>query len=203
MPVLFTAHVHHTERSNRPMSSMKVLSSLAIAFALAGRVQAAPILGAKVIVATDGEVIAEFLGHTADYSNDLYLDSPANGLGIIFNNHVTPPGTTMSLGSFTAGTELVFRIHVNNTGDDFFTGPGSRNIDDLEHAVVDDAYGSGKTYVGFEDLLRGGDKDYDDLMFAFTNVQGGGGGQVPEPMTLALVGLGLGATALGRKLRRS
>jgi hypothetical protein len=185
------------------MSTLRLFSSIAVAVALAGRAQAAPVLGAKVIVASDGEVIAEFLGHTAAYSNDLYLDSPANGLGIIFNNQSTPAGTTMSLGSFTAGTELIFKIHVNDTGYDFFTGPGSRNPDGLEHAMVDDAFAPGKTYVGFEDLLNGGDRDFDDLMFAFTNVHGGGGGQVPEPMTLALVGLGLGATVLGRKLRRS
>jgi hypothetical protein len=186
------------------MRTSKCLSMLAVALMIAGRASAAPILGGTVIVAHDGEVIAEFLGHTAAYSNDLYLDSPANSLGIIFNNQTTPWGSTKSLGTFTAGTELLFKIYVQNTGDVFYTGPASRNPDNLEHAIVDDAYGSGKTYVGFEDLFNGGDLDYDDLMFAFTNVRGGGGGgQVPEPMTLALVGLGVGAMALGRKLRRS
>lgn len=157
--------------------------------ALGATVQAAPILGASVIVANDGEVVAKFLGHTAGYSNDLYLNDPVNGIGIIFNNQTTPVGTTLSLGNFTAGTELIFRIHVNNTGDDFFTGPGTRNPDGLEHAVVDDAFSATETYVGFEDLFGGGDLDYDDLNFAFTNVRS----SVPEPGGLALLGLALAA----------
>jgi hypothetical protein len=170
----------------------KWLRSLLAAASLLGSVagaQAAPILGASVIVASDGEVVAKFLGHTAGFSNDLYLDEPANALGIIFNNQTTPVGTTMSLGTFSAGTELIFRIHVINTGDDFFTGPASRNPDQLAHAVVDDAYSATETYVGFEDLFGGGDLDYDDLQFSFTNVRS----TVPEPGGLALLGLALAA----------
>jgi hypothetical protein len=147
-----------------------------IALAILGLVlpaaQAAPILGGSVVVQTDGEVIAKFLGHTAGYSNDLYLSSPSNSLGLIFNNHATAVGTTMSLGSFAAGTELIFQIYVQNTGYSFFSGPAWRNPDNLVHALVDDAYSATETYVGFEDLYGGGDLDYDDLMFSFTNVKG-------------------------------
>ncbi len=130
-----------------------------------------PILGGSVVVANDGEVIAKFLGHTAGYTNLLYLDSPTNGIGMIFNNQASPIGSTLSLGNFTAGTELIFRINVLNTGDNFYSGPASRNADGLAHAVVDDAFSVTETYVGFEDLFGGGDQDYDDLMFSFTNVK--------------------------------
>jgi len=165
--------------------------------ALAVSTQAVPILGAHVIVASDGEVVAKFLGHTAGYSNDLYLDSPANGLGIIFNNHSTPVGTEVSLGMFTAGTELIFRIYVIDTGDSFFTGPGVRNPDGLVHSVVDDAYSPTETYVGFEDLYGGGDLDYDDLNFSFTNVRSQA---TPDGgATAALLGLGLGGALLLRR----
>ena len=77
---------------------------------------ALPILGANVIVNTTGNVTATYLGHTARISNDLYLDSPSNGMGLIFNNHTTPVGTTFDLGTFTAGTELLFRLYAHESG---------------------------------------------------------------------------------------
>ena len=54
--------------------------------------------------------------------------------------------------------------------------------------------------VGFEDLDGGGDRDYNDNMFVFTNV---GGGPVPtdnmpEPSSIALV-LGAGLVLVGWK----
>ena len=147
-----------------------------IAIAVLGLVlpvaHAAPILGGSVVVQNDGEVIAKFLGHTAGYSNDLYLSSPSNSIGLIFNNHATAVGTTMSLGTFAAGTELIFQIYVQNTGYSFFSGPAWRNPDNLAHAMVNDEYSLTETYVGFEDLYGGGDQDYDDLNFSFTNVKG-------------------------------
>jgi hypothetical protein len=155
---------------------------------------AAIVLGGSVIVQNTGNVIAEFLGHTAAFSNDLYLDSPSNSFGIIFNNQTTPVGTTFDLGSFAVGTELIFRIHVNDTGFDYFTGPASRNPDGLEHAVVDDVTMAPETIVRFEDIFGGGDLDYDDLQFSFTNVQTGGA--VPEPSSVAvwavIVAFGIG-----------
>jgi hypothetical protein len=151
--------------------------------------------GDKVFVKTTGDVVAECLGQTAAYTDVLYLDSPANSFGIIFDNNA-PVGTSFDLGTFYAGTELVFRIHVNETGYDFFTGPGSRNPDGLVHAVAINNYLGlpNKTYVGFEDLFGGGDKDYDDIKFSVT--------VVPTPAPFFLIGSGIGAMALMRRMRR-
>ena len=161
---------------------------------------AVPILGAQVFVQTTGDVQAIFLGHSAAFSNDLFLDSPANSLGVIFNNQTTPVGTMVNLGTFTAGTELVFRIHVNDTGFDFFTGPGNRNPDGIPHAVVDDQFAPNMSRVSFEDLFGGGDSDFDDINFAFTNTVSTT--PIPEPATFLLVGAGLGVMALKRRLRK-
>jgi hypothetical protein len=57
---------------------------------------------------------------------------------------------------------------VQQTGDLFYTGPGIRNVDGIAHAMIQEA--AGQVIVGVEDLFGGGDFDYDDLVFAFTNV---------------------------------
>lgn len=160
------------------------------AVAFAPSASAVPILGGHVIVASDGNVVAKFLGHTAGFTNLLYLSSPATYPALIFNNQTATVGDTVDLGFFTSGTELIFKIHVVDTGDDFYTGPASRNPDTLAHAVVDDAYSLTETYVGFEDLFGGGDGDYDDLKFSFTNVRGSA--TVPDAsMTFGLLLAGL------------
>jgi len=187
---------------------MKIKSLLA-AVALVGSVvsapMAAPIIGGYVI-ADGGSVTATFLGQAAGYTSDLYLVINANDSQYVFTNHTTPVGSTANLGNFAAGQELEFFIYVRNTGNTFYTGPGSRNTDGVAHAVVDGDFAGGTaTYVGFEDLLGGGDLDYDDLYFSFSNTSGSttpGNPAVPEPGTLALLGLGLiGMTVVARRKR--
>lgn len=167
---------------------------------------ALPILGANVIVNNTGNVTATYLGHTALISNDLYLNSPSNGLGLIFNNHATPIGTTFDLGTFTAGTELLFRLYAHESRfgigppREYFTGPAYRNPDGIVHATVDGQYALNTSYVGFEDVFGGGDLDYDDLKFSFTNTRAE---TLPEPATFLLLGTGLGLMALTKRLRRT
>ena len=95
----------------------------------------------------------------------------------------------------------MFGINVHNTGQTFFTGGGFRNDDGLAHALINDTFGQeGEALVSFEDLLGGGDQDYNDLQFAFSNVAGeealntdidGNVIQNPEPSTVILLGSGL------------
>jgi hypothetical protein len=185
------------------MNLSKVIPKLLLAFMsfslllLPTASMATPILGGQLFVQTTGDVQAKYLGGDAGGQSFLYLDSPANSLGLIFDNKSTPVGTVVDLGSFAAGTELVFRLHVTFSGYDYFTGPGSRNPDGIAHAVVATGYVQNMSSVGFEDLYGGGDKDYNDLMFAFTNTAPN---VVPLPPAFFLVGSGMGVMVLIRRL---
>ena len=197
-----------------------VVMAVLLLLTVAAPVGAAPIIGQKLFAA-GGDVSAVFLGHTAGFTNDLYLFDASDlttplavtsvggtlGTGVIFTNQTSPFLVPVNLGFFAAGTELVFAIHVRETGYTYYLGPGSRNPDGLAHAGVDSgvipAYpfgwsAPGYIGVGFEDIYDGGDFDYDDLGFAFTNVRRE---IAPEPATLALFALGA-AAAGARRLRR-
>lgn len=171
--------------------ALTCLALLGIALAIPAAASATPIVGASIFVPASGEVKLTYLGNTAAYSNDLTLYLPPGAFpGVIFNNHATPVGTVVSLGSFASGTELVFRLHVNNTGRDFYTGSGVLNPDGLPHARVDFAYSPTEALVEFEDLLNtpefpGG---FNDLRFSLTRV---GASPVPEPSSVLLLVTGL------------
>lgn len=166
-----------------------------------------PIIGAKVIVRTTGDVIATCVNGNvgAFYDDYLYISTPSGtytnaipnaiGKNWIFEEHITPVGTVVDLGTFTAGTELVFNVLADTHGDDFsqnsqgylnwYTGPASRNADGFAHAWVDAAYTGpyGGVAIGFEDesatrngstINNGqpgpGDAGYEDLIYTFSNV---------------------------------
>lgn len=149
------------------------------------------------VVASGGPITATYQGNSAAFSNDLYLDNTSQ---FIFNNHASPVGATADLGSFAAGTVLHFRLHVNNTDNDFFTGPASLNPDNHTHARVQSEWMPGETLVSFEDLFNG-PFEFNDLSFSFTNTSGSPN-PVPEPETYALMLAGLGVLGLTAKRRR-
>ncbi len=185
------------------MKLIRLLAGIFVGAALlsaSAYTQAAAVVGGAITVASDGDVIAKYIGNSASFSNDLYLDSPANGLGIIFNNQTSPIGSTVNLGFFTAGTELIFRLYVNQTGNNFFSGLASRNPDGKAHARVTNDYSPTETLVEFEDLFGTpeGDDGFNDLRFTFTNVQTAA---VPEPATLAMWTGMLGVVCVFRKRR--
>lgn len=80
-------------------------------------------------------------GLSAIFESDLALSTPTNGLGDFFDNHTAGLRyTIVDLGTFAAGTELIFRLRVTDTQTsivrDYFSGPGSRNPDALPHSTV-------------------------------------------------------------------
>lgn len=160
--------------------------------------------GFKVLVTSQSPIVATYQGNSAAFSNDLYLMLDASGDpgddGItgndlfIFNNHSSAVGSTANLGSFPVGTELIFRLHVRDRGNDFFTGPASRNPDTHTHARVQGNWQPNETLVSFEDLFNG-PFDYNDLSFSFTNTGSltcpDSAGQVDEQYASALIPVGM------------
>lgn len=128
-------------------------------------VSAAPVLGGQ-LYGTGGEVTVTVLPHTASLLSELRLCTPGYERFIAYNTDV---GTTVNLGTYPAGVELIFCVHVVATGHTYYMGSAARNPDNIEHAVVD-VTGPGQATVGFEDLFGGGDRDYDDNTFSFTGV---------------------------------
>ena len=194
---------------NRPKKIKGVISLVALLSSLLipTMAMAVSILGGALIVQSTGEVTTTFQGSDAGYTSTLFLQNTGQSL---FTNHDTSVGSTISLGTFEAGTELIFGLNVHDTGETFFTGPGSRNDDGLAHAFLNEAFGEeGEALVSFEDLLGGGDRDYNDVEFSFTNVAAtatapaavaaealntdidGNGTQIPEPSSVILLGSGL------------
>lgn len=153
----------------------------------------------KLYVASAGEVVVTFLSKTALYSNDLFLLGSSSK---ILNNQTALEGQTFSLGNFQSGIELAFKIAVNTTGDTFFSGLASNNKDNVMHAAFE-LNPNNTVTMGFEDLMYGGDKDYDDLVFTLSNVKIGNASvaAVPEAQSYAM--LLAGFFMLGALKRRS
>jgi hypothetical protein len=154
--------------------------------------------------AADGDVVAYFVYDGASFDNVLGLIVNGVDTGITgLPNNSTAPGTSLNFGPVQAGDTLVFYINVLTTGNTFYSDT-SLNSDGITH-IWTAAFTSGEfgvpngTYVGFEDQLGGGDRDYEDLAFVFTNV--GVTGVIPEPATWAMMIAGFGLVGWASRRR--
>lgn len=155
---------------------------------------------------TTGSIGAYFHDESAGYTNTLSLlvngvITPESAAGVL-NNHTSSMGDFVNLGFVHAGDVLTFQLNVLSTGETLYSDK-SLNNDGINH-VYSTAFSGDVvhgiptgTYVGFEDLHGGGDLDYNDETFVFTNVVAA----IPEPETYAmlLAGLGLIGFVAGRR----
>jgi len=152
-------------------------------------------IGKSIFVGATGNITVRFDGSDAGYTNELYL---VGNPSLIFRNHdagAYPVGKLVDLGTFAAGTELVFRLHVVTTGNDFYTGGAGINSDSFPHAAA--SIDGNTTFVGFEDIKRGGDKDYNDLNFSVINTPFA----IPEPASWGLLIAGFGMIGGASRIR--
>jgi hypothetical protein len=167
-----------------------------------------PLAVGQELFAVGGDVTITFLGPTtAIYDDSLFLASPANGLGMFFENHSTANGTTVDLGTFAAGTEIEFGLFASNSGQTWYDGPGSRNSDGQVHAYFLNNYEglANTTYVGFEDLgaFENSDWNYVDDIFAVSGVNAGDPNSVPEiTSTASLLGFSLCGLMTFRRFKK-
>jgi len=145
----------------------------------------------KFVLGENSTARAYFLGEGAGYQNTLGISTTGGGplspdAALIFPNASSPLGFSGSgslvrtsneplvmgdfvdLGTFKAGTSLDFFLIARGAtgGKDYFSTNQSLNMDGLVHAVSMAPNGSSYMIISFEDMLDGGDRDYNDVYFA-------------------------------------
>jgi hypothetical protein len=152
-----------------------------------------------------GTIVAYFAGSSASYNQDISMLVNGVPTGIFgLNNHSSSIGQSLVLGNVTAGDILTFVDRVNTIGKSWFSNP-ALNLDGLNH-IYSTSVTAGQisalipagTYIGFEDLVGGGDRDYNDVQFVFVNVASA----VPEPATWAMMLVGFLGLAHASRRRR-
>jgi len=184
----------------------------------------------KLVLGNDANTRVYFLGEGAGYQNTLGISttggsplSPESKL--IFPNASSPvgfagtgsqirssgepllPGDFVNLGTLKAGTSLDFFLIANGAlgGKDIVSTDKSQNKDGIVHAVAMAVKGSSYLLISFEDMIGGGDRDYNDVFFAVdigkANVAKISGLGAPEP-SMAAGALLAGVALFGFSRRR-
>ena len=161
------------------------------------------------IAAATGPVVAYFGGSDAGDTDTigLMVNNVVVASGTL-NNQTSVLGGSVVLANVNAGDLLTFFLFDSNTGSTWYSDK-SLNTDGANHVYSAPYNGANPpfgglipagTYVGFEDLAlaQGGDFDFNDDSFVFTNVTIGTQSvtENPIPAALPLFASGLGLLGL-------
>jgi hypothetical protein len=151
------------------MRKIWIILAVLIVFALVSTVSAIPIQ-----FDTTCQVTVKYLGGDAGYDNvfgwvEGLPPGTLNYLGTGNDYSNTPIGESWNIGARTAYENNIFYITPAQTGLTYYSDPATANPDSIEHVMVTPidptAY---LVSVGFEDLLGGGDTDFNDINLEVT-----------------------------------
>jgi hypothetical protein len=177
----------------------------------------------KLLLKTTSDVRVYFVGEGAGFRNTLGYNATGVALKggdptLIFPDATSPVGTSLpngnvkrtakepllpgdfvDLGQFAGGTKLDFFLIADgaNGGRNVFSTTKAANPDGINHVVSFVTVYSTYLLIGFEDLYGGGDRDFNDLLFAVDigAVNIAALTATPEPATVLILGgmvLGVG-----------
>lgn len=158
---------------------------------------------------TGGDITVDVIYNETAFDEILQLRSALGVLDVVdgsqVGTQVTVTAEQLAGLGIGVGDELQFGLHVLDTNRDYYLGPGERNADGLDHAYV--RFLRKYVYVGFEDLLNGGDRDFDDTVFRIsggTTTEPTAGPMttdvaIAEPSPLLLLLSGISLLGLGRR----
>jgi hypothetical protein len=154
-------------------------AALFAACGLATQASASPVLGAPLTAGVNASSLkVTFKGFSAGHNNELLYVSIGDIPVFEVNGGDDPAIDEFVIipASILSGDELIFKLNVVTTGEVFYTGDAARNADGIHHAEVEELTAGRKWFVGFEDILGGGDFDYNDMTFEVEIV--------PEPASI-------------------
>lgn len=168
-----------------------------------------------------------FINEGASYRNQLLLSANGGPLVTVFNDVSSPDsilpeadgplkrGEGKSMGSFSQGTIIDFFLNSDgySRGEDLagqdpasitswnlLGADAAKNGDKKQHMIAYDL-GGGWTLMGFEDIVGGGDLDFNDTVFV---VRGVAGDKIstPEPSIMLSLGAAAAMGLVGFRRRR-